>query len=197
MNPSKSRPCAILRHMAFVAVILLSLLATGCDSGTYLQPCHTTRCIGGGVWVSFSHSISSVNAWSIYETREVDPDVYAHDSSSTPTGTITVTLNNGSTVNYSGNLYLDTGTSVAPTRSGHTVLVYRPTDPSGLQAFIDQYKDQAASVNINSLIKLEDVSDGLVSSSVVDFKTHYNSALNYVGSANSTPPSYEPFNQDI
>lgn len=187
----------VVRQIGVAAVLLLGLVAIGCDSGTYLQPCHTTRCVGGGIWISFSRGISSVNAWSIYETREVDPNVYTHDSNSTPTGSITVTLGDGSTVTYSGNLYLDTGTTVAPTTAGHTVLVYRPVDPSGLQAFIDQYKDQATSVDINSLINLKDISDGSVSASVVDFKTHYNSDLDYIGSANSTPPSYEPLNQDV
>lgn len=185
-----------LKLLFAAALLTAGFLSYGCGSGVRLMQC-TGNCISVGGWISFSENVGSISAYSFYETREVDPNVYAHDSSSTPTGTITVTLGSGATVTYSGNLYLDTSTTVTPTTSGHTVLVYRPVDPSGLQSFIDQYKSQATSVDVNTTVKLVDVSGGSASSSVVDLKGNYDSSLNYLGSVNSTPPSYEPFNQDV
>lgn len=185
-----------LRLLGFAILTLCGLLTAACDSSPYLSPC-TTRCVEGGIRVSFQQNLGSVSAWSLYETHEVDPNVYAHDSTSTPTGTMSVTLTNGSTVTYSGNLYLDTSTTVTPTTSGYDVLVYRPVDPSGLQAFIDQYKDTADSVAITTKVRLKDISGGTVSSSVVDFKANYETNLEYVGSVNSVPPSYDPLNKDV
>lgn len=196
MHKQSVRSSRVLRLASLAILACLVLLSSGCRKGAYLQPCGN-KCVRGGVWVSFSQSVSSVNAWSVYETREVDPNVYAHDPTRTPMGVVSVTLNNGSTVTYSGALVLDTSTSVSPTTSGHSVLVYRPANPSGLQAFINQYKDQAVSVDIDTAIDLKDISNGAVESSVVDFKANYNGTLSYIGSMSSTPPSGGPFNQDL
>jgi len=183
-------------HTRWLSLLVLVLLVSsmGCGKRLYLDPCDMSGTPGicGGVGVSFDQGLSSVNAWSIYETREVDPNVYAHDSGYTPNGTIRVTLANGGVVSYHGSLYLDTSTSVAPTTSGHQVLVYRPSDPSSLQNFINQYKDAAASVDIDTMVRLRDISGGSVGSSIVDAKGNYNSNPSYIGSVNSTPPTYEP-----
>lgn len=177
---------------------LFALVSFGCKAGGTLVPCQG-NCVAGVGWIKFSEDIGSINAWSIYETREVDPNVYTHDSNSQPTGTVTVTLANGSTVNYTGNLSLDTSTQPAPTTPGHNVLVYRPSDPAGLQAFIDQYRDQAVSTDISSTVQLRDISGGSVQTTTVDFKANYNSNLGYMGSVTGTPPSYSGgvFNKDV
>lgn len=197
MFPETMTSDRLSRLLSVLTLVVLGLLASGCKKGVFLQPCHTTRCIAGGVSIGFSENIGSVSAWSLYETREVDPNIYAHDGTSTPTGTVKVALANGSSVTYTGPLYLDTSTYIAPTTAGHTVLVYRPADPNGLQAFIDQYKEQAISTEIDTLVKLADVSDGSISSSMIDFKANYSGNLEYIGSVRSSPPSSDPFNQDV
>lgn len=170
-------------------LVVLCLTSSACKKGAHLVPC-IGNCVAGVGWVSFNDNLGSINAWSIYETREVDPNVYEPDSNAQPTGTITVTLTSGSTVNYSGNLQLDTSTQVNPTTPGHLVLVYRPADPGGLQDFIDQYKDQAIDTDISTNVQLRDVSGGAVETTTVDFKASYNSNLGYLGSVTGSPPSY-------
>lgn len=190
------------RNLAPSRVLLIPVLAVlmlgfaGCEKFITTQQC-TGTCVNIGVGVRFSENVESINAWSIYETREVDASLYAHDPTSTPSGTIAVTLSSGATLSYNTTLFLDTSTVVSPTTSGHTVLVYRPTNPAALQDFIDQYQGQATSVDINTSVTLSDVSGGSGESTVVDVKGNYNSDLNYIGSVSLTTMSGDPFNKDL
>jgi hypothetical protein len=190
--PRKStRFCLVTIPLSLVT--MLSALTGGCSRGLAGWDCRSpsgaaTRCVG--LRLTFKSS-ESFDAWSIFETREVDPAVYDHDPETTSVGTLKITLNTGAVVSHSQALYRDLGTTVQPVTPGYRVLVYRPANPAALQNFINQYKAQAVSAEINTTVSLRDVSNGTVSSSVVDTQGRYNSSLEYIGSVVTEPPARE------
>lgn len=176
-----------------VAIAVFSALTGGCSRGVAGWSCgsasHPTRCVG--LRFTFGKASESFDAWSIFETREVDPGVYDHDPGTTPTGTLKVALDTGAVVSHTQALYRDLSTTVQPVTPGYRVLVYRPANPAALQNFINQYRSKAISTEINTTVSLRDVSNGTISSSVVDTQGRYNSTLDYIGSVVTEPPARE------
>jgi hypothetical protein len=132
-----------------------------------------------------------LDASTFYETREVDPAIYAPSPNATATGTVTLTLNSGATVSYSTNLYYDSTTTLSPFTSGHKVLVYRPVNTASLQSFINQYKSQTQDFSVETSIPLLDISGGNANTSTVDARGRHNAVIDYYGSVNTEPPSHE------
>jgi hypothetical protein len=132
-----------------------------------------------------------IDANTLYETREVDPSVYAPDPNATATSTVTVTLTSGATVSYATNLYYDSSMALSPVTPGYKVLVYRPVNPASLQSFIKQYQSQTAEFSTDSTIPLKDISGGNTASSPVDVRGRYNTRLEYIGTVNTEPPSWD------
>lgn len=184
-------------------VALVALLALGSLSCRKKVTITTEPCTGPSgapaicvkVIVKYS-SAGSVNAWSMYETREVDPDLLAPELNSTPTGSVAITLESGNVVTHSGSLYYDSGTNPPPVRSGYDVLAYRPSDPSALQSFIDQYKDQATSATVAVNVMLRDISSSS-STTPVDVQASNEGDLDYVGSASASVGGIFEENKDF
>jgi hypothetical protein len=143
------------------------------------------------VVISKAATSDPLNPSTFYETREVDPSVYGPNPNATSTGTVTLTLTSGATVSYSTNLYYDANTTLSPVTPGYRVLVYRPSDISGLQAFISHYQGQTQDFSVETSIPLQDLSGGSVGSSTVDARGRYNGILDYHGSVNTEPPTRE------
>lgn len=131
----------------------------------------------------------AIDANTLYETREVDPRVYAPDPDATAVSTLTVTLTSGAVVSYSTKLYYDSSTTLTSHTPGYQVLVYRPVNTASLQSFINQYRSQAAELSFDTSIPLKDVSNGSVDSSPVDAQGRYNATINYIGTVAVRPPS--------
>lgn len=170
---------AMRRMFVFVSGSLALLLALACQVGSEIEAktCVTPSgkkipCFG--IKIDVKDSLSGIDPHAAYITREVDPAVLAPDSSVTPTGTVTLTLNTGATVSLSQDLSLDPSTQVSATTPGHRVYVYRPADPASIQAFINQYQATTTAADVTSTVAFTDLSGGTVTSTRVDFQGGYN-----------------------
>lgn len=187
---------ALLSSLFLLAVTLAPLAFAGsCNRSVKAGPCvdpqgNPAVCVE--VTVTFAHSTStSISEDSLFQTREVDPTVYANASGANHVGTLKLTLDSGATVSHSQNLVYDSGTSVAAVTSGYDVLAYRPSDLAALSNFIDTYESQTSSVEIVTSVVLSDVSNGTVEDSVVDAQGHHSSTLDYHGSVTTSVPSFD------
>jgi hypothetical protein len=178
--------------LALAGVLALSIVFTGCGGPRLVvYACRSpsgvpSMCVG--VRITKAVLAEPLNVSTMYETREVDPNVYAPDSSQGAWATVTLTLRSGATMSHSQALYYDDSTYVAPVTPGNRVLVYRPVDPAAAQSLIDHYRSQTADYSVTTDIPLQDISDGSVDSSRVDAQGHYNSTTGYLGSAFTRPP---------
>ncbi len=182
----------IVTLLSLIALLTLAISLAACSRRVEASPCtgpsgQPAICVH--VVITKAATTEPLDASTFYETREVDPSVYAPDSSATSTGTITVTLTSGATVSYSTNLYYDSTTTLSPVTAGYRVLVYRPVNTASLQSFINQYKSQTQDFSVESSMPLTDISGGGTGSSTIDARGRYNSILDYHGSVNTEPPS--------
>lgn len=170
-----------------IPALLIPVLVTACVTTTNIELNRDPDSgdIGVTVTVTIETGSSSMDANSIWQTREVDPTLLANDSGYPHAGTITLNLENGTSVSYSQGLEYDSGTSVSPIRTGHQALVYRPENPQNLQSFLDQYWDQAVSGTIVSNVGLEDNSSSS-ESTIVDVQGAAESQTQYLGSGSVT-----------
>lgn len=181
----------------FILPLIAVVLAACVSSATVRIEADGEGGVKGTVEIEFENETNSVSANSVFQTREVDPNVFTNDPNYTHSGIVTLTLENGSTVSHSQNLYYDSGTSVAPITSGHVALAYRPVNPSALQSFLDQYWSQTVSATVTAVVRLRDISDGTVSSTTVDVQASANAQTEYIGSSSVTPPSTTRLQQDL
>lgn len=144
------------------------------------------RCGPGSFDYCFTVSIifdnpSDVSASSLVVTREADPAVFDYTGSVTPTGAVVVTLQDGTTRSWSGNLAYDSSESsaIGPATAGYRVFAFRPADPASLQQFIDMYKNLAQSVEVTTDVTLTELSDALTA---VDAQGKRSSSVEYIGS---------------
>jgi hypothetical protein len=106
-------------------LLLVALPTLSCRKsvGVYFRECTSPRsdtaiCLIVETELS---SADSVNAWSLYQTREVDPQKLGPETWATPSGVLSIKLNNGQTVTHSGTLYLDYNTQPPAVQQGaHT-----------------------------------------------------------------------------
>lgn len=187
----------ITRHSTLVISILAVAAAflVGCSGSVSVTADQDGKWSIEGT-VSWEDGLSQTSAQSVYETREVDPNLLANDSSYPHSGTLTLTLNDGSTVSYTQSLYYDSSTVVSPVTAGNVALVYRPVDPAALQDFLDRYDGQVASAYTQTDVGLLDVS-GEATSTAVDVQAFANSDRTYVGTGSLTTTSGEPFQKDF
>lgn len=167
------------RMLLLVSGSLALLLAMACNVGTTItaKTCLTPsgrRIPCYAIAIDVKDSLSGIDPHAAYITREVDPAVLAPDSSVSPTGTVTLTLNTGATVSLSQNLYLDPSTQVVATTPGHHVYVYRPSDPASIQNFLNQYQATTTAADVSSTVAFTDLTGGTVTSTRVDFQGGYN-----------------------
>lgn len=186
-----------IRHSAVLISILavFAALLVGCSGSVSVSADQDGKWSIEGT-VSWENGLSQTSAQSVYETREVDPNLLANNSSYPHSGTVTLTLNDGSTVSYTQSLYYDSSTVVSPVTAGNVALVYRPVDPAALQSFLDQYEGQVASASTYTDVGLLDIS-GESTSTTVDVQAFANSDSTYVGTGSLTTTSGEPFQKDF
>jgi hypothetical protein len=174
--------------LLFIALLFLA----ACESTVTSSPCVTPSGRTGvcvRVRVTKAAPSENLNASTLYETREVDPNVYAPDPSAVAASTLTVTLQSGAVVTFTANLYYDSSTTLSPHTPGYQVLVYRPSNPTALQSFVDQYRSQTAEFSLDTSIPLKDLSNGSVTSSPVDTQLRHNATIDYIGTVTTRPPS--------
>lgn len=137
------------------------------------------------------------DANSIFETREVDASLLANNPGYPHSGTITLFLDDGTTVSHSQGLQYDSSTSVAPVRSGHQALVYRSVNTAALQSFLDQYWHRTVSYRIDTVVGLQDISSSS-ETTIVDVQGSAESQLQYIGSGSlATEGGGGPFQKDL
>jgi hypothetical protein len=196
------RAIQVIRRGSLVAVVLLlALPSLSCRKvvSVHFVECTSPRgdtAICLIVEMDFS-SAGSVNAWSLYQTREVDPNQLGPEWLSTPTGVLDIKLANGQTVRHTGSLYLDSGTQPPPVRSGYSVLAYRPSNPGAVQNFVDTYGSQATSAKLTVTVMLRDVSGGSGGQALVDVQGNHGSTREYLGTVGGSLPDITPDNQDF
>ncbi len=181
---------------AGVALVVLGLVACGTvhlnctDEVDPVSGRYTGRTFCG-IRIQFPKSGPRPQAAALFGTREVDPYVYSEDPSGAHSFTVTATMPSGGVVTFAGALVRDPATQVAPIRSGYQVLVFRPSNPSALQAFIDQYWDVAVSYSAESLVSLVDLSTGGTRNTFIDLQAFGAQEVEYLGSISWVPPSYK------
>lgn len=185
------------RFKAWVPILaMIAMLMTGCKEDVTVN----AYVVDGNMLVIEVtitwERLEKTSAPSVYETREVDPDLLGNDPNYPHRGTVTLTLNDGSTVSYSQDLYYDSSTVVGAVTSGHTALAYRAVDPAGLQNFLDQYEGRVASVQTHSRVGLLDFSSDSTSTTV-DCQGSADNETTYIGTAGVTTTSNDPFQKDL
>lgn len=178
---------SILRVLLILPVLALPLM--GCVHSTKIHMGIDQS--GKGtitVDVTIGSGGHSASANSIFETREVDPNVLANDGGYPHSGTVILTLDDGTTVSYSGSLYYDSNTAVTPANSGHVALAYRPSNPVALQSFLDQYWSRAVTARVISTVGIRTVSSASTYTTV-DVQSSVDGQLQYIGTGSLTTPS--------
>lgn len=186
-----------IRALAILPVV--ALLTYACISSTGIR--FEKKADGGEVIeVTFEfepeEGEESEAASSVFETREVDPNLYANDPDHPHSGTLTLTLDDGTTVSHSQGLYYDSTTAVSPVTSGHEALAYRPVNPSALQSFLDQYWSRATSAKVTTRVGLQDLSTESTSTTV-DIQASAHDQLQYVGTGSVTTSGSGPLQKDF
>jgi hypothetical protein len=181
----------VAKRLLIVVLSVLCLLPlAACKRRVYVENCSTPNnvCVSGGVAISFS-TADPFDAYRLVITREVDPNDLAYQGGAA-SGVVTVTLNNGSTVTYSDGLVYSSSESgaIPPVTSGYRVYAFVPADKAGLQAFIDRYKSQATSVDVDTVVALADISDGTQQSTPVDVQGKDRGTRDYIGTVSASLP---------
>ena len=111
-------------------------------------------------------------------------------------GTVILTLDDGTTVSYSGSLYYDSSTAVAPVNSGHVALAYRPSSPGALQSFLDQYWSRTVSGKVISTVGLRNISSESTSTTV-EVQSSVDGQVEYLGTGSVTLSGGEVLQKDL
>ncbi len=175
---------AVRRVTTSVLLVLLAFSAAACKRRVYIENCSTpgSVCGAAGVTISFS-TAEPFDASRLVVTREVDPGHLAYQGGAA-IGVVSVTLNTGQTVSYSGGLVYSASWSGSfnPVTSGNRVYAFIPADRPGLQAFIDQYRSRAVSLDLDTVVAMGDVSDGSQTSTIIDAQGEDRGSRDYIGS---------------
>lgn len=181
---------------AVLSVFLLALLGCGGvflffqDERDPLTGEYTGR-TWGGIKIILGKSGSCPDIAALWETREVDPFVYQEDPSGGHTYTARAIMPSGGHAIFTGALVRDHTIQVSPLRPGHVALVFRPTDPTALQAFLNQYWSTASAFEVETSISLIDVSSGQVQATPIDIQVAGHEGSQYLGSVIWIPPSFK------
>lgn len=171
-----------MRVKRLTALLSILLLTTACEVGWVVEKCGPDKydyCVR--VVIIFADP-GNVSASSLNITREVDPNVLDYQGTVTPQGTVTVTLGDGSTRIWSGDLFYDSAESAAipAATSGNRVFAFRAVDQTSLQQFIDTWQASATSVEVTTDVTLTQI--GASDSTVVEAQGKRSASVEYIGS---------------